>query len=75
MTDNNKEYQRQQVRLLECICLASHGELLTVIIKLLTRCQKEDLVVDGTKNHSTLYTTDIYDLLNSVLDPKERDTQ
>lgn len=68
----------KDIELLERVCLASHGELLTAVVRLLARCQREDLDIETNPSaKGTLYTTEIYWLLNSVLGPdsEERDTQ
>jgi hypothetical protein len=66
----------QHVKLLEGICRASHGELLTAVLKLLAQCMREDLSLNNVPNGGTLHTIEIYNLLNSVLgDTKERDTK
>ena len=67
----------ENIELLERVCLASHGELLTAVVRLLAQCAREDLADDSVPNKGMVHTVEIYGLLNSVLSPdsKERDTQ
>jgi hypothetical protein len=56
-----------QLELFELVCLASHGELLTAVIRLLTQCGREDLDKAAVPNGGMLHTTEIYNLLRESL--------